>query len=53
MFNQLLSPVGGSLILSVLTAALPIATVLVALGVLRRPLEVEVVGAESLPDSRK
>src|SRR5580704_3655541 len=37
MFNQLLSPVGGSLILSVLTAALPIATVLVVLGVLRRP----------------
>ena len=37
MFNQLLSPVGGSLILSVLIAALPIATVLVALGVLRRP----------------
>jgi lactate permease len=37
MFNQLLSPVGGSLVLSVLAAALPIATVLVALGVLRRP----------------
>ena len=37
MFNQLLSPVGGSLVLSVLVAALPIATVLVALGVLRRP----------------
>ena len=37
MFNQLLTPVGGSLVLSVLVAALPIATVLVALGVLRRP----------------
>jgi lactate permease len=37
MFNQSLTPVGGSLILSVLVAALPIATVLVALGVLRRP----------------
>src|SRR5471032_765081 len=37
MFNQLLAPVGGSLVLSVLVAALPIATVLVALGVLRRP----------------
>jgi lactate permease len=37
MFNQSLTPVGGSLILSVLVAVLPIATVLVALGVLRRP----------------
>jgi lactate permease len=37
MFNQLLVPVGSSLILSVLVAALPIATVLLALGVLRRP----------------
>ena len=37
MFNQSLTPVGGSLILSVLVAAFPIATVLVALGVLRRP----------------
>jgi lactate permease len=37
MFDQLLAPVGGSLVLSVLAAALPIATVLVALGVLRRP----------------
>ena len=37
MFNQPLTPVGDSLILSFLTAALPIATVLVALGVLRRP----------------
>jgi lactate permease len=37
MFNQLLAPVGGSLVLSVLAAALPIATVLVTLGVLRRP----------------
>jgi lactate permease len=37
MFNQRLAPVGGSLVLSVLVAALPIVTVLVALGVLRRP----------------
>jgi lactate permease len=37
MFNQLLAPVGGSLISSVLVAALPIATVLVALGIVRRP----------------
>ena len=37
MFNQILAPVGGNLILSVLVAALPIATVLVALGILRRP----------------
>ena len=37
MFNQLLTPVAGSLVLSVTVAALPILTVLVALGVLRRP----------------
>src|SRR5580704_15321671 len=37
MFNQILSPVGDNLPLSFLCAALPIATVLVALGVLRRP----------------
>src|SRR5580698_4664806 len=37
MFNQLLTPVGGGLLPSFLVAALPIATVLVALGVLRRP----------------
>src|SRR6202167_4853513 len=37
MFNQLLTPVGGGLLSSFLVAALPIATVLVALGVLRRP----------------
>jgi lactate permease len=37
MFNQLLTPVGDSLVLSFMVAALPIATVLVALGVLRRP----------------
>ena len=37
MFSQLLTPVGGSLPLSFITAALPIATVLVLLGVLRRP----------------
>ncbi len=37
MFHQLLTPVGGNLPLSFLVAALPIATVLVILGVLRRP----------------
>src|SRR5271154_4163791 len=37
MFKQLLTPVAGSLPLSFLMAALPVATVLVALGVLRRP----------------
>src|SRR5215471_5859488 len=36
-FPQLLTPVGGSLALSVAVAALPIVTVLVTLGVLRRP----------------
>jgi lactate permease len=37
MFHQLLTPVGNSLGLSFLVAILPIATVLVLLGVLRRP----------------
>ena len=37
MFNQLLTPVGGNLALSFLVAAVPIAAVLVLLGVLRRP----------------
>ena len=37
MFHQLLTPVAGSLILSFLVAVVPIATVLVMLGVLRRP----------------
>ena len=37
MFHQLLTPIGGSLWLSFVVAALPIATVLVLLGVLRRP----------------
>jgi lactate permease len=37
MFNQLLTPVAGSLPLSFVVAALPIAVVLVMLGVLRRP----------------
>ena len=37
MFHQLLTPVGGSLLLSFVVAALPIVTVLVMLGVLRRP----------------
>jgi lactate permease len=37
MFNQILAPVAGNLLLSFLCAALPIAVVLIALGVLRRP----------------
>ena len=37
MFNQLLTPVADSLLASFLVAALPIAVVLVMLGVLRRP----------------
>jgi lactate permease len=37
MFHQLLTPIGGSLGLSFLVAALPILVVLVLLGVLRRP----------------
>ncbi len=37
MFQQLLTPVGGSLLLSFLVAVLPIATVLILLGILRRP----------------
>jgi lactate permease len=37
MFHQLLTPVGDSLGLSFLVAVLPIATVLILLGVVRRP----------------
>jgi lactate permease len=37
MFHQLLTPVGDSLTLSFLVAIVPIATVLVLLGILRRP----------------
>src|SRR5271169_1809639 len=37
MFRQLLTPVGDSLGLSFLVAALPIVAILVLLGVLRRP----------------
>ncbi|HET9147817.1 MAG TPA: L-lactate permease, partial [Acetobacteraceae bacterium] len=37
MFHQLLTPVAGSLPLSFVVAALPVATVLILLGVLRRP----------------
>jgi lactate permease len=37
MFQQLLTPVGNSLGLSFLVAVLPIATVLILLGVLKRP----------------
>src|SRR3984885_7361678 len=37
MFQQLLTPVGGSLTLSFLVAILPVATVLVLLGILKRP----------------
>ncbi len=37
MFQQLLTPVANSLLLSFLVAALPVAVVLVLLGVIRRP----------------
>ena len=37
MFHQVLTPVAGSLLLSFLIAAVPVALVLVLLGVLRRP----------------
>ena len=37
MFHQELTPIAGSLLLSFIIAALPIATVLVMLGILRRP----------------
>jgi len=37
MFQQLLTPIGDSLTLSFLVAALPVATVLVLLGIFRRP----------------
>jgi lactate permease len=37
MFRQLLTPVGDSLALSFIVAALPIVAILVLLGVLRRP----------------
>ncbi len=37
MFSQLLIPVGGSLALSFVAAVLPVVTVLVLLGLLRRP----------------
>src|ERR1700684_3486447 len=37
MFHQLLTPVGDSLALSFLVAILPIATVLILLGIFRRP----------------
>jgi lactate permease len=37
MFHQLLTPVGGSLALSFLVAVLPVAAVLIMLGVLQRP----------------
>ncbi len=37
MFNQIIAPVSGSLLLSFLCAVVPIAVVLIALGVLRRP----------------
>ena len=37
MFSQLLRPIGDSLALSFIIAALPVVTVLVTLGILRRP----------------
>lgn len=44
MFHQVLTPVGGNLWLSFVAAALPIATVLVLLGVLRRPAWIASLG---------
>jgi lactate permease len=44
LFHQLLTPVAGSLWLSVAAAALPIATVLIVLGVLRYPAWVASLG---------
>jgi lactate permease len=44
LFHQLLTPVAGSLWLSVTAAALPIATVLILLGVLRYPAWVASLG---------
>lgn len=37
MFHQLVTPIGGNLVWSCLVASIPIVTVLVLLGVLRRP----------------
>jgi lactate permease len=37
MFQQLLTPVAGSLLLSFIVAAVPVLTVLVLLGIMRRP----------------
>ncbi|HEY5088454.1 MAG TPA: hypothetical protein VIK30_00715 [Polyangia bacterium] len=37
MFKQLLTPVGGSLSLSFIAAALPVAVVFVLLGIVRSP----------------
>ncbi|HTJ19341.1 MAG TPA: L-lactate permease, partial [Steroidobacteraceae bacterium] len=37
MFHQLVTPIGGSLLWSCVIAAIPIVTVLVLLGVFRRP----------------
>jgi hypothetical protein len=37
MFKQILAPVGANLALSFLCAALPFSTVLITLGILRRP----------------
>jgi lactate permease len=44
LFHQLLTPVAGSLWLSVAAAALPIATVLILLGVLRYPAWIASLG---------
>jgi lactate permease len=37
MFHQIIAPVGGNLLLSFIVAAIPIAAVLIILGLLRRP----------------
>ena len=53
MFKQLLTPVAGSLPLSFIVAALPVAVVLVLLGVLRRPAwQASLAGLDGRPDHR-
>ncbi len=53
MFRQLLTPVAGSLPLSFIVAALPVATVLVLLGVMRRPAwQASLGGADRRADHR-
>ncbi len=53
MFKQLLTPVAGSLPLSFIVAALPVAAVLVLLGVMRRPAwQASLAGLDRRPHHR-